>query len=151
MFEPCRQPVDRERVSQIVNPRLVTCFVMAGNARFLAHSLKGLVRRIAFDLLAVFCQKEVGIMHRILGRMVLSMVSEQDFVEIRTKWNFTGTIDTTAPNVDASPAKIHVFALQLNCLSEHGAGGIKKQEQRAKGARINHAVELALHSAGGHE
>ena len=135
---------------QIVNSGLVACFVVARNARFLAHSLKGLVRRVAFDLLSVLCQKEAGIVHRFVP-MVLPMIFKQDFEEIGADRDFTRTVDAAAPNLNASSTKVYVFALQLKCLAEHRAGGIKKQEQGTKGTRMNHAVELALHSAGGRE
>jgi len=66
VLEPCCQSVDREGISQVLHPRLVTCSVIAGNAGFLAYFLEGLACRARFDLRSILGQKELRRAYRLL-------------------------------------------------------------------------------------
>jgi hypothetical protein len=135
---------------QIVHPRLVACPIVASNARLFAYPLKGLVRRIGFDLPSIPGHKEWRIAHcRFL--MVHSMVSEQYVAEIGTDRNHSGAVLAAALNVDPSPAKIYITLFEFNCLADHCAGSIQKQEQGTKGATVDDAVKLPLDDSGRHE
>jgi len=148
--EPCRQSVNSEGMPQIVHPRLVACPIVAGNARLLAYPLKGLVRRIGFDLRSIFGQKERRIWYWFF-LMVRSMVSEQYVAEIGTDRNHSGAVRAAALNVDTSPAKVHITLLEFNCLADHHAGSVQKQQQGPKGATVDDAVKLPLDNSGRQE
>ena len=130
-------------LSQIMQPRLIACAVIASNASHSSKPLKCLTRGAFFERVSLFSEEELRSIHLALS-VIRGVISPQHLVQIWANRNLPRTIEPVAAEDNCSPFEIYILAKKSASLADQGSRPVEEQQECSKSSCVDFAAALLL-------
>jgi hypothetical protein len=107
-LDPRGQSMNCKCMSQIMQPRLITCAIVASNTSHSTKPLKCLTHSAFFESIPFFCEEEVRSSHLVLS-VIRGVISPKHLVQVWANRDLPRTIESVAADDNCSPFEIHVL------------------------------------------
>src|ERR1700733_4033781 len=130
-------------MSQIMQPRLIACSVIASDTSHSTKPLKCLTHSAFFERISFFGEEEVWNSHLVLS-VIRDVISPQHLVQVWANRNLSRTIESVAAEDNSSPFEIYVLTKQPASLTDQGSRPVEEQQECSKSAGVDFAEALLL-------
>ena len=142
-LDPCCQSMNCKRMSQIMQPRLIACAIIASNASHSTKPLKCLTRGTFFERISFFSEEEFQSIH-LAPSVIRGVISPQHLVQVWANRNLPRTIEPSAADGNRSPFEIYILTKEPASLTDQGSRPVEEQQECSKGACVDFAAALLL-------